>query len=271
MQESFGFYFTSIFTIVTAVCLAGKITHMAMKKSSPNYNKTNMFFNLCHEFYFVFLIAWILRSFLFQPYKVPTGSLEPTILPGDFILVKQFAYGINFPFPAKQLIRLHNPKRGDIVLLHYPKNEKIIYVKRIIGLPGDTIKYENKHLFINDNEIPEKFITMARNDDGSRIIKKTSTLPGGFQHNIQITLGKISYSQPEIVIPAGKYFVMGDNRDNSQDSRYFGLVDSKKIVGQAKYIWLSIDPTQLPSNGMLSSIGNIATKIRTERIGRKIG
>ena len=251
--------------------MAGKLLMLVAPRisSQPDRIRQNFLIKLCHEFYFIFLLAWIFRSFLFQPYKVPTGSLEPTILPGDFILVKQFAYALNFPAPHKQLVQFDHPHRGDIVLLRYPLDEKIVYVKRVIGLPGDQIEYTNKTLKINGKPAPSIFIDMHQDQNHQQIVSKIETLPNGVAHKIQLVMGRNSAEQMTITIPEHQYFVMGDNRDNSQDSRYFGLVDEEKIIGKAEYIWLSLDESQKPQSFM-QYLGDFYNNIRTERIGRKI-
>jgi signal peptidase I len=209
----------------------------------------------CRSFFPVLLIVWVIRSFLIQPYKVPTGSLEPTVMPGDFIAVNQFAYGLKFPIGNYKMVSIGEPKRGDIVLFHYPPNPKVIYVKRLVGLPGDHISYKNKVLYINGKQQSQKLL--GHDFDYGDAAGQTAPVDvyqeklGGKWHKIfrrpgssdgtfplqSDSLGDFSYT-----VPKGKYFMMGDNRDNSADSRYFGAVPERNIIGKAFGVWMSWDP-----------------------------
>lgn len=180
----------------------------------------------------VLLIVLVIRSFLVQPYRVPTGSLEPTIMPGDFILVNQFSYGLHLPLLNKKIVEIGEPKRGDIALFEFPKNRAVVYVKRVIGLPGDYIEYTNKKLYINGKPAPQKAIPGGD--------KKTENL-SGVSHEILIDPNKNRGQDFYLVVPDGQYFMMGDNRDNSYDSRYWGFVPEENLVGKAMVIWFSWD------------------------------
>ena len=184
----------------------------------------------------VLLIVLIIRAFVVQPYRVPTGSLEPTIVPGDFILVNQFAYGLHLPLLNKKILEIGEPKRGDITLFQFPKNKSLVYVKRIIGLPGDYIEYTNKNLYINGEKCDSKKIINLDN----KIIKKKEDLLG-ISHEILISSNKNLNQDFYLVVPDRNYFVMGDNRDNSFDSRYWGFVPEENLVGKAMFVWFSWD------------------------------
>ena len=209
----------------------------------------------CRSFFPVLLIVWVIRSFLIQPYKVPTGSLEPTVMPGDFIAVNQFAYGLKFPIGNYKMIATGDPKRRDIGVCHYPPNPKGIYVKRLIGLPGDHIQYKNKILYINGKKQPQKLLghdfdygdgpgqtapvdVYEEDLDGvwHKIFRRPDSDDGQFPLETD-SMGDFSYT-----VPKGKYFMMGDNRDNSADSRYFGAVPERNIIGKAFGVWMSWDP-----------------------------
>ncbi len=176
-------------------------------------------------------------------------------MPGDFIAVNQFAYGLKFPIGNFKLIPVGEPKRGDIVLFHYPPNPKVIYVKRLIGEPGDHIVYKNKVLYINGKKQPQKLLghdfdygngpgqtapvdVYEEKLDGKwhKIFRRPDSTDGNFPMQSD-ALGDFSYT-----VPKGEYFMMGDNRDNSADSRYFGAVPEKNIIGKAFGVWMSWDP-----------------------------
>ena len=199
----------------------------------------------------VFLIVVILRSFIAQPYVVPTGSLEPTIMPGDFIFVEQFAYGLKLPVWNKTIIPTGELHRGDIALFHYPVNPNINYIKRVIGLPGDRISYRNKQLTINGKKITESFVKSTTANEpgfGPYQVKVYQENLLGFKHRIQLSDDSRlnpAYNKPEftdLVVPPGEYFMMGDNRDNSEDSRYWGFVPKQDFIGKAKFVFLHLKP-----------------------------
>ena len=209
----------------------------------------------CRSFFPVLLLVWVVRSFLIQPYRVPTGSLEPTVLPGDFIAVNQFAYGIKFPVGNYKLISTGEPKPGDIVLFHYPPNPKVIYVKRLIGEPGDVIDYKNKILTINGKVQPQRLLGHSYdygNGPGqTQPVDVYEERLDGAWHKIfrrpystdgQFKLQSDSKGDFHYVVPKDHYFMMGDNRDDSADSRYFGAVPERNIIGKAFGIWMSWDP-----------------------------
>ena len=194
----------------------------------------------------VLLIVLIFRSFLFEPFKIPSGSMVPTLLVGDFIVVNKFTYGLRLPVLNTKFIEMNNPQRGDVVVFRFPQDGKINYIKRVIGLPGDTVVYRNKQLFINGEEVG-----LTDNGRYTRQSSKCSQAREGDQR-LEENLGNISHSivQRKGInqrstqtwrIPDGHYFVMGDNRDNSNDSRFWGYVPERNLVGKAVLIWLNFD------------------------------
>ena len=186
----------------------------------------------------VVLIVFILRGFIAEPFRIPSGSMLPTLEIGDFILVSKFNYGVRLPVINKKIIELSNPERGDVVVFRYPENPSIDYIKRVIGVPGDEIGYYNKVLYINGKlaEQQPKGDYMA----GVRRFKERhEKLPSPeLKHNILV-----SDLQPAsdfvLVVPEKSYFVMGDNRDNSRDSRVWGFVPDENLVGRAFLVWMS--------------------------------
>lgn len=195
-------------------------------------------------FFPVLLIVLILRSFIVQPYRVPTGSLEPTILPGDFIVVNQFAYGLRLPVINTKIYAVGEPKIGDIALFRWPKDTSLIFVKRVIGTPGDHIVYKDKHLEINGKPANQKFLGLDL-EFGSEIalpVKRSlESLPSGISHEIFVKDDTNLAEHIDIVVPPNNYFMMGDNRDDSEDSRVWGLVPEENLIGKVFGIWMSWD------------------------------
>lgn len=244
----------------------------------------------CHGIFPVIGFVLILRSFLYEPFQIPSGSMMPTLLIGDFILVEKYAYGVKLPVTRTKIIETGRPQRGDSVVFKYPPEPTIDYIKRVIGEPGDTVRYVNKKLSIKtpcidgiENEHCGTFqkidIDIVSQGDfkahGFPLTEANESLLG-VEHKILFNPSQAPrpeyFNQTgtrigEWIVPEGEYFVMGDNRDNSLDSRYWGFVPEENMVGKAVFIWTSFEfdrspddiiPTWVPSN------------IRTERIG-KIG
>jgi len=168
------------------------------------------------------VLAFFIRTFVVQAFKIPSGSMLPTLQIGDHLLVNKFIYGIKIPFSGKTLIPISSPDRGDVIVFKFPKDPSIDYIKRVIAIPGDKLEIKNKEVFINGKKV----------DD-----------PHAFLSDNQILSGSVSPRDNlgPIMIPEGKVFVMGDNRDNSYDSRFWGYVDEKAILGQAFLLYWSWD------------------------------
>jgi signal peptidase I len=206
----------------------------------------------------VILIVLLLRSFLVEPFRIPSGSMMPTLLVGDFILVNKFAYGLRLPVLNTKIISIGEPKRGDVVVFRYPKNPDIDYIKRVIGLPGDRIAYYDKKLFINGKAMPQTdldtYVGVGAGVSMSGAQVHSEQL-GTVRHDILINTSRGTV-EGEYTVPAGHYFVMGDNRDNSNDSRYWGYVPEENLVGKAFMIWMNWD-----SQGEGVSWGRIGNSI----------
>lgn len=193
-------------------------------------------------FFPVLLLVFLIRSFVIQPYRVPTGSLEPTVLPGDFILVNQFDYGVRFPIWNKKLMDVNEPKKGQIALEYYPVNHGLTFVKRVIGVPGDRISYIDKTLYINGNKQPQKFIkNVSRLTDFGQLAsyKEYEEDLNGVKHNIFVRPDAPNNDFYNVIVPKNAYFMMGDNRDESDDSRFWGFVPEHDFIGHALFIWMS--------------------------------
>ncbi len=208
------------------------------------------------SFFPVILIVFMLRSFLVEPFKIPSGSMVPTLLVGDFILVNKFAYGIRLPIVSKKIIAIGEPKRGDVMVFRYPEDPSLDYIKRVVGLPGDRISYVNKKLSINGVEQPRTplpdYLNRERIHYSRQFLEKT----GGVEHSILLVddaPAAVPFARPfpfrdncnynsagvTCTVPPGHYFMMGDNRDNSADSRVWGFVPDENIVGKAFFIWFN--------------------------------
>ena len=212
------------------------------------------------SFFPVILVVFFIRSFFVEPFKIPSGSMMPTLQVGDFILVNKFTYGVRLPIINQKIVPLNNPQRGDVMVFRYPENPSLDYIKRVVGLPGDTVEYHNKRLWINGVEQPQQadgdynYVETGLNFVHT---EKRREILGERKHAVLInpempTLHLSAVSEfpgrencsydNELVrckVPAGQYFMMGDNRDNSRDSRYWGFVPDNQIVGKAFFIWMN--------------------------------
>jgi signal peptidase I len=196
------------------------------------------------SFFPVLLGILLFRSFLAEPFKIPSGSMMPTLLVGDFILVNKFAYGMRLPVTNTKILDIGEPKRGDVFVFRYPKNPKENYIKRVVGLPGDEITYRNKTLFVNGEPVAETYIgpytgpsDNGRSRAGAQI--KLENLEG-VEHRI-MDVPQIRGREGTWKVPQGEYFAVGDNRDNSEDSRVWGFVPEANLVGRAFIVWMNFD------------------------------
>jgi signal peptidase I len=208
------------------------------------------------SFFPVILIVFLLRSFLVEPFKIPSGSMVPTLVVGDFILVNKFAYGIRIPLINKKIIGVGEPTRGDVMVFRFPEDTSLDYIKRVVGIPGDRIVYENKKLFINGVEQPQKRIADYLHPERIHYSRQFLEKLGGVEHALLVeedASPAIPFLRPfpfrenctynnegmACTVPPGHYFMMGDNRDNSADSRVWGFVPDENIVGKAFFIWFN--------------------------------
>lgn len=198
------------------------------------------------SFFPVLLLVFLIRSFVFQPYRVPSGSLEPTVIPGDLIFVNQFSYGLHFPIWNKRLFSVGTPQPGQIALFYFPVNNRINFVKRVIGVPGDKISYIDKVLYLNGQKIPQRFVqNVTRVNDFGQLTsyEEYEETINGVKHDIFVRPDVSGVNFYNVVVPADHYFMMGDNRDESDDSRYWGPVPSNEFIGHALLIWMSWNST----------------------------
>jgi signal peptidase I len=209
----------------------------------------------------VILAVFVLRSFLVEPFKIPSGSMMPTLLAGDFILVNKYTYGIRLPVINQKILPLGNPQRGDVMVFRYPQDPTLDYIKRVIGVPGDTVRYVDKQISINGQPVSYAplgtynyerggldFVTARVSDErlGDRhTVMVEPDVPPVFPQQVLESFPyreNCTYNERGFTckVPAGHYFMMGDNRDASNDSRYWGFVPDENIVGKAFFIWMNL-------------------------------
>jgi len=237
----------------------------------------------------VIAFVLVLRSFLWEPFQIPSGSMMPTLLDGDFILVNKFNYGLRDPVVRNKFVEIGLPEHGDIVVFKYPLDTKIDYIKRVIGLPGDRVIYRNKSLYIkqactgNNAEqcsefkpVEQTFVSNGDYLDGSVGLTRYSSAMPEKTHDILVNnqilprtahyFNQAGTQRDEFIVPEGHYFVLGDNRDNSLDGRFWGFVPEENLVGEAVFIWMSFDferdetsflPRWIPTGVRFERLGSI--------------
>ena len=192
-------------------------------------------------FFPIILFVLVFRSFLFEPFRIPSGSMKPTLEIGDFILVNKFAYGLRLPVLNTRVVDIGEPKRGDVMVFRLPGNAGTHYIKRVIGLPGDEIRYEDKTIYVNGEMMPiEVRGPYTGHTESGRPHSLAVEMLGDTEH--EILLGRRRVRNDSWVVPNDHYFMMGDNRDNSRDSRFIGAIPEDRIVGKAILIWLTWPP-----------------------------
>eukprot|EP01030_Chromulinospumella_sphaerica_P034688 gene34688-biopygen22117 len=204
----------------------------------------------------VIIVVFLLRSFLFEPFKIPSGSMIPTLLVGDLILVNKFTYGVRLPVINTKITEGNKPQRGDVMVFRYPPKPSLDYIKRVVGVPGDTVAYLNKRLTINGKPLETNALPDFFDEDASQYFKQFEETLGEKPHRLLNDVRRpafvagvekfegmenCNYTVEGVTckVPEGHYFMMGDNRDNSLDSRYWGFVPDKNIVGKAFFVWMN--------------------------------
>ena len=229
-----------------------------LRRSRPAQAKQPWWVEYSISFFPVILIVFLLRSFLVEPFKIPSSSMVPTLRVGDFILVNKFTYGIRLPVANSKSVEMGRPQRGDVMVFRYPEDPSLDYIKRVVGVPGDRVEYRNKRLTINGVAVPvrqtDDYLSRERMQFSRRFVE---TL-GGAEHQILLdedAQGSVAPSRAfpfaancnynmsglACTVPPGHYFMMGDNRDNSSDSRVWGFVPDENVVGKAFFIWLNLN------------------------------
>ncbi len=227
-------------------------------------------------FFPILLIVLVVRLFIAEPFRIPSGSMHPTLLEGDFIIVNRYQYGLRLPVTGYKILSVGEPKRGEVVVFKHVKNgESIDMIKRIVGLPGDKIQYKDKIIYLNGQPLKQEFKDAEIDKDGNG----ASTWPvhrlreklDGIIHDIFVhsePSHMMSEPKPfeDVTVPPNSYFVMGDNRDNSIDSRFWGFVSDKDILGRAFGVWMSWDSAQ--TGGLVNCVKHC---VRWDRIGNHLG
>lgn len=251
--------FEEILVLLTAISGVVFILNYAYRriKKVPKNKKTFWLLDEVIALFPVLVIVLVLRSFLYEPFRIPTGSMKPTLLEGDFILVNKYSYGVRLPVLGTTLIPVSKPKTGDIVIFRHKDGKDLI--KRVIGVPGDRIRYVNKQLYINDKLIPHTEIDTTQ-DHGMYTIESREYLDRIVHDIYDYPQLHRNYQYNNVIVPADSYFVMGDNRSNSEDSRVWGFVREKDLLGKAVATWMSWNSHS--NQGLLP--------IRWSRIGKSV-
>ena len=236
--------------VLTITGLIWLLDIFVLSKKRATNAKDPILVEYSKSFFPVILLVFFIRSFVAEPFKIPSGSMMPTLLAGDFILVSKFSYGIRVPILNYTMIEVDKPKRGDVFVFHYPPKPSIDYIKRVVGLPGDVIEYKSKTLYINNKKIEQTFVDKypyLMNEIHHIEAKEFKEALGNVNHSILIH--DLPGENFKFEVPQGHYLAFGDNRDNSADSRVWGFVPEHNLVGRAFFIWFNF--------GELKRIGTI--------------
>lgn len=243
MVWDFAAVLTALVALSGAVWAVDSLYFAPRRGSGGEGSHVPLIVDYARSFFPIFVIVLLLRSFLVEPFRIPSGSMIPTLLVGDFILVNKFTYGIRLPVLNWKIIDLDEPQRGDVVVFRYPLDPSTPFIKRVVGLPGDTVRYENKSLYINGEKVTEVpqgsylGVRSAAQHTGADLFIEQL---GEVEHPIIVT-PTMPTINGEFKVPAGQYFVLGDNRDNSRDSRFWGYVPDANLIGRAFFIWMNWD------------------------------
>ena len=252
---NFALFLLILLMVTGAVWLLDKLY---LRKGRAKDQKQPWWVEYSISFFPVILIVFTLRSFLVEPFKIPSSSMVPTLLVGDFILVNKYTYGIRLPVANKKIVALGNPVRGDVMVFRFPDDPSLDYIKRVVGVPGDRIEYRNKRLSVNGTPVPVKQVDDYLSKERMQFSKRFVETLNGTEHEILLDedapasmspgrafpfAGNCNYNSNGLActVPPGHYFMMGDNRDNSSDSRVWGFVPDENIVGKAFFIWLNLN------------------------------
>lgn len=242
----------TLLTLFTGIVVAADRFWLQKQRTGgeahPN-RAMHLLIDYSRSFFPVLLFVLVIRSFVFEPFRIPSGSMRPTLLEGDYIFVTKYAYGLRLPVTHTEILETGSPERGDVVVFRKPQDPSINYIKRVIGLPGDTIEYRNHQLIVNGELVPKRRVP----DEGiARSLDKYIEVLGDREHGILVSEGSAT-GEGIYRVPEGQYFMFGDNRDNSEDSRFIGPVPEEYLVGHAVRIWMHMDGLEWPD---WSRIGN---------------
>ena len=248
---SFAVAFNLVLTVLTGFTGLLWLLDLVWLRKRRGDNPPGATFEFFRGLFPVIGTVFVVRSFLYEPFRIPSGSMIPTLHIGDFILVNKYGYGLRCPVGDCKLVEIAEPKRGDVVVFKWPKDPTMDFIKRVVGLPGDTIRYVDKVLTVNGEVMPvDGAVPFV---DGG-IIERRHEVLNGVTHDILVN-PEAPARDFEVTVPPGEYFMMGDNRDGSNDSRYWGFVPEANLKGRAVLIWMSWDNERL--RPALSRIGTV--------------
>jgi signal peptidase I len=241
-----------ILVVVTGLVWLADVLYRRVYRRDKSEAKQNggwrWFADTCRGFFPLILAVLVIRSFVVEPFHIPSGSLTPTILIGDFVVTEKYAYGLRLPVIHDKVLDIGEPRRGDIFVFRWPVNPKIDFIKRVIGVPGDRITYTcDNQLIVNGKQVKREYVGKWKGRGGDRkfvgwqewreyLPRKDGTI---VKHNILINPSRPSRCGRTWVVPPHEYFAMGDNRDDSEDSRYWGSVPERDLVGQARVVFFN--------------------------------
>jgi len=250
----------ALFLLILLVVTGGvwAMETLWLRRSRAPHAKQPWWVEYSVSFFPVILIVFLLRSFLIEPFKIPSSSMVPTLLVGDFILVNKYTYGIRLPVANVKVVELGSPERGDVMVFRFPEDPSLDYIKRVVAIPGDRLEYRNKRLSINGTPVPTRQVDDYLSKERMQFSRRYVETVNGVEHEILLDedsppsmmpgrafpfAGNCNYNTNGLActVPPGHYFVMGDNRDNSSDSRVWGFVPDANIVGKAFFIWLNLN------------------------------
>jgi signal peptidase I len=231
-----------LLTAFTGAVVAFDKYYLSKRRTAEAGKGIGLIVEYSRSFFPVLLFVLVIRSFVFEPFRIPSGSMMPTLLQGDYIFVKKYSYGLRLPVIEKKVIETGQPERGDVVVFRLPSEPNVNYIKRVIGLPGDEIVYSNHRLTVNGVPMP---LEGAESETTAGPVY--TELLGERRHAIMITEPQRSVLDGMYKVPEGHFFMMGDNRDNSRDSRYIGAIPETHLVGEAVRIWMHMDGLEWPN------------------------
>ena len=240
------FDFTKIlFVCVLVTGLIWVLDLFVLKKKRDPDAPSPMYVEWGASFFPILAFVFVLRGFLYEPFQIPSGSMIPTLKVGDFIVVSKFSYGVRLPIAGTKVIPTQEPERGDVAVF-IPPNDNRYFIKRVIGLPGDKIRIEDNQVWVNDEALPQEFVANIVHSGVPATLYDEQV--GDVRHQIQ-TLNILNGSRnlDEVLVKEGHYFMMGDNRNNSRDSREWGQVPDANLVGKAKFVWMHWKDWGVPS------------------------
>lgn len=243
----------SVLTLVSGIVVAFNRFYYQKRleaSGSSGNASLNILIEYSRSFFPVLLIVLVIRSFVFEPFRIPSGSMIPTLTQGDYIFVKKYSYGLRWPVIERKFFETGHPERGDVVVFRLPSDPSINYIKRVVGLPGDTIGYRDHQVIVNGVPMP---ITREGEVDGNDLGMVYVEELDGRKHEIRISRPSSKATERTYTVSEGHYFMMGDNRDNSQDSRFIGEIPETHLVGKAVRIWMHMDGLEWPDWGRIGT------------------